>query len=61
MSFFEWFYKIIIVQGICILIILLSVISVKYFFKSEYKKAQDFHKTEIMSDTDIKEVLSSEI
>lgn len=61
MTFFEWFYKVVIIQSVCVLIILSSVLVTKYFFKSEFSVLEEFYKTEIMNDTDIKEVLSGEI
>lgn len=61
MTFFEWFYKVVIVQSICVVLIISSVVVMKYFFKAEYVKAKEFYKSEIMSDTDINEVLLDEI
>ncbi len=61
MTFFEWFYKVVIVQSICVILILLSVVTMKYLFKEEYVKIKDFYKTEILNDTDVNEVLLDEI
>mgnify|MGYP006992207729 CR=1 FL=1 len=51
------FANIIITQGICVLIILTSVVVIKYFFKSTYKELKSFYISCVCSDTDIKEVL----
>ena len=61
MTFFEWFYKVVIVQSICVILILLSVVTMKYLFKEEYVKIKDFYQTEILNDTDVNEVLLDEI
>lgn len=61
MTFFEWFYKTVVVQSVCILIILLSVVVMKYFFKSAYNEVEKFYREEILSDTSISEVLPNEI
>lgn len=61
MTFFEWFYRAVIIQGICVLLILSSVVVIKYFFKSEFKRVQNFYDTHIAVDTDINEVLKDEV
>ena len=61
MTFFEWFYKVIILQAVCVLLIILSVLAVKYFYKSEFKKVQAFYYENIAVDTDINEVLKDEV
>lgn len=61
MTFFEWFYKAVIIEAIAILLTLLITLTLKYFFKSEFKKVQDFHEKYIAVDTDISEVLSNEV
>ena len=61
MTFFEWFYKAIIIESLTLLLILLTVLTLKFFFKSEFKKVQDFHAKYFAVDTDISEVLSNEI
>ena len=53
--------KLIITQAICVLIIILSVITVKYFFGGTYKKILSWYKENICVTTDINEVLSDEI
>ena len=60
-TFFEWFYKAIIIESIAVLLMLLMVLTLKYFFKSEFKKVQYFHQKYIMVDTDINEVLKDAI
>ncbi len=61
MTFFEWLYKVIILQGICVLLILLGVLTIKYFFKGEFGQVQSFYQNYIAVDTDINEVLSDEV
>ncbi len=55
----ETFFKIIIVEIICVAVILLSVISVKYFFKSTYSEVEKWYKANITVDTDIKQVIEA--
>lgn len=61
MTFFEWFYKTVIVQSVCVLIILASIVIMKYFFKGAYSQIESFYREEILSDTKISEVLGNEI
>ncbi len=61
MTFFEWFYKAVIIEAVAVLLMLLITLTLKYFFKSEFKKVQDFHTKFIAVDTDISEVLKNEI
>ena len=61
MTFLEWFYKVIILQGICVLLIILSLLAVKYFLKAEFKKVQTFYNDNIVVDTDVNEVLSNAV
>lgn len=53
--------KLVIAQTICVLIIILSVVTVKYFFKGTYKKLLSWYKEEVLVTTDINEVLLDEI
>ncbi len=53
--------KLIITQTICVLIIILSVITVKYFFGGTYKKLLSWYSENVCVTTDISEVLSDEI
>ncbi len=57
MSFSGWYYKALIVQGACVLLMLLSVLALKYFYKAEFKEVQKFYNDYIAVDTDINEVL----
>ena len=61
MTFFEWFYKTVIAQSICVLIILISVLVIKYFFNGTYQKLAEFHSEYIKSDTSVSEVMKGEI
>ncbi len=60
MTFFEWFYKNLILSGIFVLIMLLSVIFIKYFVPDTFAELQKFHKDKILSDTKISEVIDGE-
>lgn len=51
------YINIIIAEGICVLVILLSVLVLKYFFKAEYKDFKKWYNTEITTDTRIEEVI----
>ena len=55
------FFGIIITQMTVTLIILLSVITVKYFFKSTYPSLKEWYSVNICAETDINEVLENEI
>ncbi len=61
MTFFEWFYKAVIIESIAVLLILLSILTLKYFLKSEFKKVKVFNEKYIIVDTDVSEVLKNEI
>ena len=52
----KWIH-ITITQLICVVIILLSVLITKFFFKSTYAELKAWYNTNIMNDTDINEVL----
>ena len=49
--------KIIIAQSICVLIIILSILTTKYFFKSTYKKFVNWYNEKVTVTTDVNEVL----
>ena len=51
------YINIIITQAICMIVVLLSVITIKYFFKSDFKELKDWYKTQITADTRIEEVV----
>lgn len=55
------FFGIIITQMTVTLIILLSVLAVKYFFKGTYKELKVWYDTNICAETDINEVLDDEV
>ena len=61
MTFFDWFYKVLIIQTICVLIILLAVVVMKYFFKGQFSKIAEFYNQNIMADTYISEVLEDAV
>ena len=49
--------RITLTQCICMIIILLSIFTVKYFFKGTYNELKEWYKENICIDTDINEVL----
>lgn len=61
MAFFDWFYKVLIIQTICVLIILSAVVVMKYFFKGQFSKIAKFYNQNIMADTSIAEVLADAV
>lgn len=52
------YFAIVITQCVCVIIILLTVICVKFFFKGTYNQLKSFYDSQICIDTDIDEVLS---
>lgn len=61
MTFFEWFYKVVIVQGICVILVLLSVILARYFMPEIFAEMKNFYTKNLTPDTSISEVLNDEI
>lgn len=61
MKFWDMYTKAIITEGIAVLLIILTVITVKFCFKKTYKKVHNFYIQNVLSDTDINEVLKGEI
>ncbi len=51
------YINVIITQAICVIVILLSVLTVKYLFKGEYKVFKEWYLEEITADTRIEEVI----
>lgn len=49
--------NIIITQFLCVAVVLLLVLTVKYFFKSEFKSLKKWYIAEICDDTRIEEVI----
>ncbi len=50
-----------ITQAICISLILLSLIAIKYLFKPTYKELEKWYRNNMLSDTAVSEVLDFEI
>ena len=61
MKFWDMYTKAIITEGIAVLLIILTVITVKFCFKKPCKKVHNFYIQNVLSDTDINEVLKGEI
>ena len=51
------YLNVIITQALCMLVVLLSVITIKYLFKSEFKSLQKWYLEEFCNDTLIEEVV----
>lgn len=51
------YINIVITEFICVAVVLLSVLSIKYFFKSEFKSLKKWYTAEICDDTRIEEVI----
>lgn len=61
MKFFDKVLPLIIAQSVCVLIIISSVLVLKYFFKSTYLQVKNWYSQNVCVDTDINEVLNDEI
>lgn len=61
MKFFDKVLPLIIAQSVFVLIIISSVLVLKYFFKSTYLQVKNWYSQNVCVDTDINEVLSDEI
>lgn len=61
MTFFEWFYKNLIIEGVFVLIVVLTVLFTKYFAKDTFLELQKFYKDNLTSDTEISEVIDSAV
>lgn len=61
MKLWDLYLKAVIVEGVAVLIIILSVLTVKYCFKSTYAKLNDWYNQSILTDTDISEVIKGEV
>ena len=55
------FFGIIITEAVVTLIIILSVLAVKYFFKGTYQSLKEWYTASICAETDLNEVLDDEI
>ncbi len=53
----DMYINIIITEAVCVLVILLSVLCLKYFFKSDFKSFKEWYYIEITNDTKISEVI----
>lgn len=60
MTFFEWFYKNLILSGVFVLILLLSVIFTKYFAPDIFAEIKNFYFNYAITDTKISEVIDGE-
>ena len=49
---------IIITQSVCVILILLTVLTVKFFFKDNYSEVKTWYNHNICVDTDINQVIS---
>lgn len=56
----DMYLNIIIVQSLCVVVILASVLTVKYFFVGTYNKVKEWYSSNICIDTDINQVLETD-
>ncbi len=61
MKFWDLYIKLIITQCIAVLLIILTLLTVKICFKKSFENVKNFYFENILSDTDINEVLKGEI
>ena len=52
--------QMILAEAVCVAILLLAAVAVKYIFKDRAADFQDWYNRELCAETDINEVLSSE-
>lgn len=57
MKFWDNYVKLIILQGVIAVIVVLSVVVLKYGFKGSYVKFENWYKENILTDTSIYEVI----
>ncbi len=60
MTFFEWFYKNLIIEGVFVLILLSGVVFIKFFIPETFLELEEFYKQKFITDTSISEVIDSE-
>lgn len=61
MTFFEWFYKVSVLSGILVAILVLTVTFTKLFIPKTYTEIKDFYTQNFTTDTNISEVIKGEI
>ncbi len=61
MNFWNAYVKMLIVEGVAALVIIISVLTVKFFFKDTYKNLSEWYKENVLVDIDISEVIKSEV
>ena len=57
MKFWDNYIKLLIIEGIVALIVLLSVLVLKYGFNKAYTDFENWYKDNVLSDTDVYEVI----
>lgn len=55
----EIYSKIIIIEAVCVAIILLTVLTTKFFFKNTFSDIKKWYQSNICIDTDINQVLET--
>lgn len=60
MTFFEWFYKNLIIEGVFVLILLSGVVFIKFFIPETFLELEELYKQKFTTDTSISEVIDSE-
>ena len=57
MKFWDNYLKLIIIQGVIAIIVILSVVVLKFGFKNTYNNFKNWYKENVLSDTDVYEVV----
>ena len=57
----NYYISVIITQSVCAVLILLSLVCIKYCFKGTFSKIKDFYVNEICSKTNIQEVITEQV
>ena len=57
MKFWDNFVKLLIAQGIIVIIIILSVLALKFGFKDNYNDFKNWYRENVLTDTDVNEVI----
>ena len=57
MKFYDCFLKVIIAQSVAVLIVIFTLLTVKFWFKDTFKKAAEYYIANVLVDTDVNEVL----
>lgn len=54
------FHKIVIVQAICVLVLLMGIVLMRYCSKETFERIKEFYEQELLTETTVEEVLGQE-